>query len=92
MDMKLKESCERFVEQRISENYKKIIKSQKHKSIASNYFKAFEQLEEELIDNRELLEQYEECEALFYNAQLKEAYKMGFRDSRRILAYEEIEI
>ena len=69
-----------FIEERIQENYKKIMEIEKNKKALKNYYNLFNQITE-IINNHNLTSQYKETEFDICSIQLKEAYKLGFKDS-----------
>ena len=54
------------------------------------YYDVFQKVKNELIHKEELLEQYETLLAQMYEVQLKEAYRTGINDMRKIFFYKEL--
>jgi len=81
MKNELKENIENFIEERISTNYKKLIKNNEYKTIEKKYNDSFKKIESKLTKENDMLEDYKSNEYDLYDIQLIEAYKRGFIDS-----------
>ena len=84
-DLNLKENYGTFIEKRLNEIYNNLNKSQKYTEVSNRYFEIFKTLKNELVNNQDLLEEYEEIQAFIHIMQLKQAYLTGFKDSNIIL-------
>ncbi len=73
-----------FIEERLQDNYKNILKNSLNKKIINNHYSLFNELKN-TINNTNLLETYRKAEIDSYTLQLQEAYKLGFIDCINIL-------
>lgn len=74
-----------FIEERINESYTILNKNKEYKQIQDKYIKSLTDIRSNLSNNVEMLEEHASNEADLYTMQLQEAYKIGFKDSIRIL-------
>lgn len=73
-----------FVTQRLEENYRNLNNNIEYREILSKYAESFEEIESSL-NNEKITNAYKEIEANIHEIQLEEAYKLGFKDSLKII-------
>lgn len=73
-----------FVTQRLEENYRNLNNNIEYREILSKYAETFEEIES-ILNNEKITNAYKEIEANIHAIQLEEAYKLGFKDSLKII-------
>lgn len=85
----LQEHINCFIDERIEESRNKIYNTYKYKKILNSSYNLFDKIEA-VVDNTSLTDTYKDVESELSFILLKEAYKMGFKDSMQIFLYNQI--
>lgn len=85
----LQEHINCFIDERLEESRDKISNSHKYKKILNDSYNLFDKIEA-VVDNATLTDNYKELESELSFILLKEAYKIGFKDSMQIFLYNQI--
>lgn len=85
----LQEHINSFIDERLEESCYKASNTKEYKRTLNKSYSLFDEIET-VVNNATLTDDYKDVESELAFLQLKEAYKIGFKDSMKIFLYDEI--
>lgn len=75
----LQENIKTFIDERLNNNFMRLVKSKKYSEKRKNYNECIEELGKNFSE--EIFEEFRDIQNQLFYQELQEAYKLGFRDS-----------
>ena len=88
-DTEFQEHINSFIDERLEESRCKVSDTKEYRKTLNKSYSLFDEIET-VVNNATLTDDYKEVESELAFLQLKEAYKIGFKDSMKIFLYDEI--